>query len=103
MVRLPAQPPPSPENAIKHVHDPCIIRQGDYYYIYSTGPGVLMRRSRDLIQWEFLGQVFPDSVPAWAKEEIPGSRSLWAPDIAHFNGKYYLYYSVSTFGKNRSA
>jgi arabinan endo-1,5-alpha-L-arabinosidase len=61
--------PPSSENAIKHVHDPCIIRQGAYYYIFSTGPGVLMRRSHDLVTWEFLGQVFPDKVPAWALAE----------------------------------
>jgi arabinan endo-1,5-alpha-L-arabinosidase len=94
--------PPSSENAIKHVHDPCIIRQGAYYYIFSTGPGVLMRRSHDLVTWEFLGQVFPDKVPAWALAEIPDSTSLWAPDIAFFEGKYHLYYSVSSFGKNRS-
>ena len=28
---------------------------------------------------------------------------MWAPDISYFNGKYYLYYSVSAFGKNTSA
>ena len=90
------------ENAIKHVHDPCIIREGAYYYVFSTGPGVLMRRSRDLICWEFLGQAFPELGPKWTHEEVPGSTMFWAPDIAHFNGKYHLYYSVSTFGKNRS-
>ncbi len=26
----------------------------------------------------------------------------WAPDILYFNGKYHLYYSISTFGSNRS-
>lgn len=90
------------ENAIRHVHDPCIIRQGDYYYVFSTGPGVLMRRSKDLIHWEFLGKAFSEDVPEWAKKEIPGSTALWAPDIAYNHGRYYLYYSVSTFGKNRS-
>jgi arabinan endo-1,5-alpha-L-arabinosidase len=90
------------ENAIKHVHDPCIIREGDFYYVFSTGPGILIRRSKDLIHWEFIGRVFAEDVPAWAKQEIPASRGLWAPDIAYFEGRYHLYYSVSTFGKNRS-
>lgn len=33
---------------------------------------------------------------------MPGLRGLWAPDVAYFNGKYHLYYSVSTFGSNHS-
>ena len=28
---------------------------------------------------------------------------MWAPDITHHNGMYYLYYSVSDFGRNTSA
>jgi arabinan endo-1,5-alpha-L-arabinosidase len=28
---------------------------------------------------------------------------MWAPDISHVNGRYRLYYAVSTFGSNRSA
>jgi arabinan endo-1,5-alpha-L-arabinosidase len=42
-------------------------------------------------------------LPAWSRREIPGARSAWAPDIAFFNGRYHLYYSISTFGKNDSA
>jgi arabinan endo-1,5-alpha-L-arabinosidase len=90
------------ENAIRHVHDPAIIKEGEYYYIFSTGHGVPIRRSRDLAQWEFLGRVFEEDVPKWAAEEIEGAVFPWAPDIAHFNGKYHLYYAVSTFGRNRS-
>lgn len=90
------------DNAVRPVHDPCIIRQGVYYYIFSTGRGIPMRRSKDLIHWEFLGTAFREDVPEWAKKEIPGSTSLWAPDIAYNHGRYYLYYSVSMFGKNRS-
>ena len=32
-----------------------------------------------------------------------GSANLWAPDISYRNGRYYLYYSASTFGSQRSA
>ncbi|GAB4454030.1 MAG: arabinan endo-1,5-alpha-L-arabinosidase [Armatimonadaceae bacterium] len=90
------------ENAVKHVHDPCLIRHQDHYFLFSTGHGIPIRRSHDLKEWEMLGRVFEEDVPAWAKEEIPGTVFPWAPDIAFFNGKYHLYYSVSTFGKNRS-
>ncbi len=89
-------------NAARRVHDPCIAREGDAYYVFSTGPGIPVRRSRDLVHWEPLGRVFPDALPGWAREAIPGSRGPWAPDIAFFDGRYHLYYSVSTFGSNRS-
>lgn len=85
------------------VHDPAIIKEGDYYYLYCTGPGVPMRRSADLLDWEVL---FPNKVltstPEWVREAIPNQNDFWAPDIIHFNDKFHLYYSVSTFGSNRS-
>lgn len=90
------------DNAVRFVHDPCIIRQGDAYYVFCTGPGIPIRRSRDLIHWEAAGRVFAGHLPPWAAVEIPGSVDPWAPDIAFINGRYCLYYSVSTFGKNRS-
>jgi arabinan endo-1,5-alpha-L-arabinosidase len=89
------------EGDIRGVHDPCIIKEQDSYYIFSTGGGIPVRTSKDLIHWESIGQVF-DDVPAWTRQEVPGSKGLWAPDISFFNGRYHLYYSVSTFGKNRS-
>jgi arabinan endo-1,5-alpha-L-arabinosidase len=45
--------------------------------------------------------VVPGTAPA-VTQEVPGARGIWAPDIAHLRGRYHLYYSVSTFGKNRS-
>lgn len=88
-------------------HDPVIIRQGDRFYVFCTsgGPGSgvgPMRCSRDLRHWTRCGRVF-DRLPEWATKEIPGARGAWAPDISFYNGKYHLYYSVSTFGKNNSA
>lgn len=105
--QAPQDPPSSGKaaplpNAIKGVHDPSIIKAGPYYYVFCTGKGIPIRRSRDLKQWEVIGQVFKEGLPEWTKREIPGSSIPWAPDIAYFNGRYHLYYSVSTFGKNRS-
>ncbi len=89
------------------VHDPCIIKHGDTYYVFCTtsrgdaGGFVACRRSRDLVSWEKAGFVFAQ-VPEWAREAVPGTRGIWAPDISFFNGLYHLYYSVSTFGSNHS-
>ena len=43
-------------------------------------------------------------IPDWVIKTIPAFRgnSMWAPDISFHNGKYYLYYAVSVFGKNTS-
>lgn len=93
---------------IERVHDPAIIRQGDTYYLFCTGrvpagAGIIpIRASKDLRRWKLSGAVF-DNLPDWAVKEIPGARDAWAPDISFFNGRYHLYYAVSSFGKNDSA
>jgi arabinan endo-1,5-alpha-L-arabinosidase len=91
------------DGKVRQVHDPAIIKAEDAYYIFSTGPGISIRKSVDLVNWDTTSpsRVFTRS-PAWAREAIPGSGDIWAPDVAYFNGKYHLYYSVSTFGSNRS-
>jgi len=33
----------------------------------------------------------------------PEARGAWAPDISYFNGRYHLYYALSTFGSRNSA
>jgi arabinan endo-1,5-alpha-L-arabinosidase len=91
-----------PFNAVIHVHDPTLVREKGMYYLFSTGPGVQIRRSKDLVNWTFAGQVFPEGIPPSAKTDFADSKSTWAPEVAYFNGKYHLYYSVSRFGTNRS-
>jgi arabinan endo-1,5-alpha-L-arabinosidase len=85
------------------VHDPVIIKQGDTYYVFATGNGVPILRSRDLKTWERGGRVFAQ-MPEWVATAVPAARgSLWAPDVSFFNGKYHLYYSASSFGSQLSA
>jgi arabinan endo-1,5-alpha-L-arabinosidase len=86
-------------------HDPVIIREGDTYHVFSTGHGkrlIETRTSTDLVNWKAGDPVFT-ALPGWATQAIPGSNGMWAPDISFVNGRYRLYYSVSTFGSNRSA
>ena len=84
------------------VHDPVMIKQKDTYYLFCTGWGISVWSSKDMLNWKKEQAVFP-SAPKWAVEAVPGFKGhIWAPDISYYNGKYYLYYSVSAFGKNTS-
>jgi arabinan endo-1,5-alpha-L-arabinosidase len=84
------------------VHDPVVIQQGDRFYLFCTGFGISVYSSPDLQEWTAEPRVFNEP-PAWAVERVEGFRGhIWAPDIAFLDGTYYLYYSVSTFGSNRS-
>ena len=89
------------------VHDPVVIKERGVYYLFCTGgrngQGVIpIRTSRDMRSWKAAGFVM-ESLPAWATEAIPMARNAWAPDISFFNGRYHLYYSVSSFGSRNSA
>lgn len=87
---------------IRNVHDPTVIKDGRTFYLYSTRAGISVRCSEDLVRWRLCGDVFAH-IPAWAAQDVPGLRGIWAPDISYFNGKFHLYYSASTFGSNRSS
>ena len=95
------------EGDVSPVHDPVVIKEKGTYYVFCTGgrsgQGVIpIRTSTDLRTWNASGFVF-QSLPEWAATEIPLARNAWAPDISYFNGKYHLYYSVSSFGSRNSA
>ncbi|MCM1451107.1 MAG: arabinan endo-1,5-alpha-L-arabinosidase [Clostridium sp.] len=112
-----------------NVHDPAGRKVGDFYYMYSTDAiyfqrrqrpqerrerpkmGFLqMRRSADLVNWEFLGWAF-DSIPQegakWVADNNNGRGpgNIWAPYmIPAPDGKTFrLYYCLSAFGRKTSA
>ncbi len=85
------------------VHDPVMTREGDTWYLFSTGPGITIYSSKDQVNWRLSDRAFATE-PVWAKSVAPGFNGhLWAPDIIQHNNQFYLYYSVSAFGKNTSA
>uniref|UniRef100_S0DDV5 Glycoside hydrolase family 43 protein n=1 Tax=termite gut metagenome TaxID=433724 RepID=S0DDV5_9ZZZZ len=107
-----------------NVHDPSVRRVGDYYYMYSTDAifrenrrearekevpvgFIQMRRSRDLVNWEFIGWALPE-IPREAVEWVRadaggrGATNVWAPYMIPHDGKYRLYYCVSAFGRKSS-
>ncbi|MDE2182198.1 MAG: arabinan endo-1,5-alpha-L-arabinosidase [Alphaproteobacteria bacterium] len=93
--------------SLSPVHDPCAIREGDTYYVFSTnqpgggGQQIPWRFSKDLLSWEKGGYVM-DDLPQWVSDRVSGAEGVWAPDISFAGGRYLLYYACSTFGKNRS-
>lgn len=90
-----------------NVHDPSVKKFGDYYYCYSTDvafgtasrSGIQVRKSKDLVQWIFVGWVFP-SLPAQGSAFISSSGgtpfdALWAPYVLKVGSEYRLYYSLT--------
>ncbi|WP_428534874.1 arabinan endo-1,5-alpha-L-arabinosidase [Propionicimonas sp.] len=92
-------------------HDPALVvgEEGQPWYVYSTGGGrgsnaPIVRRSTDGGHtWEFVGAAWKGAdTPAWVKAAVPGVSNLWAPELVRHDGTWYLYYSASSFGRNRS-
>jgi hypothetical protein len=90
-------------------HDPgSVVKEGSKYWMFTTGDGIYGAYSTDLINWTPGAQtVFPsnpNSWPAWINTIVPGfAGNFWAPECTYMNGKYYMYYSCSTFGSSTSA
>ena len=95
--------------ALCAVHDPCIVEEGGVLYVFSTDAGappspplLRVRTSADQgVHWATGGAVFP-ALPAWAAEKVPRATGIWAPDASLVNGRWCLYYAVSSFGSSGS-
>jgi arabinan endo-1,5-alpha-L-arabinosidase len=86
-----------------NVHDPVMIKEGNMYYVFATGMGISVLSSKDMKSWKKEKPVF-ERAPDWTFKAVDGFRGhIWAPDISYYNGQYYLYYSISSFGRNTSA
>jgi arabinan endo-1,5-alpha-L-arabinosidase len=63
-----------------------VVREGDKFWVFYTGRGVKSLHSKDLVTWEKGPDVLKEA-PEWIKVD----------------GRYLLYYSVSSFGAMHSA
>lgn len=92
-----------------NVHDPSILKIGDYFYSYSTDvaygtavrSGLQIRKSKDLVQWFYVGWVFNAGLPPLAADYIrqnggKPNDGLWAPYILQVGSELRLYYSLSS-------
>ena len=88
------------------VHDPStIVKSGNTYWVFATGQGIYCMYSTDLVNWTpgprsvFVNNAYP----GWINTKVPTfAGNFWAPECRYMNGKYYLYYSCSTFGSQVS-
>jgi len=85
------------------IHDPStLIKEGNRYYTFGTGDGIRILSSPDLRAWTS-GRVFT-TPPDWTTLAVPSfTGHFWAPDVAYFNGRYHIYYSISEWGTIDSA
>jgi arabinan endo-1,5-alpha-L-arabinosidase len=96
-------PDPDPVSGNIASHDPSMIRTPSGYVLFSTHNGVETRTSPNRVQFTRTAAAIPGGAQ-WAGPYNGGNpNAIWAPDISFHNGVYRLYYSVSTFGSNRSA
>jgi beta-xylosidase len=79
--------------------DPSIILVGDTYYASGTSsewaPHYPIYTSKDLVNWEQIGHVF-EKMPDWT------SGSFWAPELFHYKGTFYVYYTARRKSDNVS-
>ena len=96
-------PNPGAVNGNITVHDPSMVKGTDgVYYLFGTHNGIEERTSTDRTTWTYAGSVL-SSGATWATAYSSNVKDIWAPDVSYHNGKYYLYYAVSSFGSNHSA
>ena len=112
---------------LANIHDPSVMRAEDgYYYMYQTDASFgnalsgyghfFCRRSKDLVQWEFLGATM-QTVPSWVPTKLNELREAmgvgessydltddenfgyWAPCVRKVeNGLYRMYYCITCPG-----
>lgn len=84
------------------IHDPTVIRDNrGMYTMMSTNNLLEVVQSADLVNWTIRGKVF-NNVPGWATQMSNAIEDLWAPHLVYMNGRYWAYYSASSFGSNNS-
>jgi arabinan endo-1,5-alpha-L-arabinosidase len=98
-----AYPNPMQVTGNTGVHDPTVVKAPNGTYILAhTGNNVSLKTSTNRVAWSNAGAAFPGGAP-WTTAYTGGSTNLWAPDISYRNGQFFMYYSASTFGSQRSA
>ncbi len=86
--------------------DPAVFRASNgNYYAFGTGHGpepdgrqFPILRSPDLIHWDYLGGALEPLSPEGGQPFT----AYWAPECVENNGKFYLYFSAATGGRDES-
>jgi beta-xylosidase len=75
--------------------DPDILRHGDDFYLIASDfhfVGMQVLQSKDLVNWQIIGQVFDRLSMAPKYDEMKGySQGTWAPALRYHNGEFYIF------------
>jgi arabinan endo-1,5-alpha-L-arabinosidase len=83
-------------------HDPTIIKDDrGIYTMLSTNNMLSVRQSEDMKNWTNQGRII-SSLPSWIANVNTETVDIWAPYIYYRDGKYWCYYSISSWGTNNS-
>ena len=97
-------------------HDPSMMWDpvGEMYYSYATDSaitspfkqGIPVRRSKDLVNFEYVGTALSEEAVAQGRDNGPDfkpTHGFWAPYTEYCNGEYRMYYSATkAFGSSES-
>lgn len=92
------------------VHDPSVFYDAASKTYYAYGSHFAVAKSSDLVKWSFVSDTDTaiyggprTSVLTKAYGYVGGDINTWAPDVEYRNGKYYMYFSItSAFGSRKS-
>ncbi len=104
------------QNPCFESHDPSMMYDpvGGMYYSYSTDTaltsayrqGIPIRRSRDLVHFEFVGYALSRQAISQGRDNGRGYKptgGFWAPYVEYAEGEYRMYYSATkAFGSSES-
>ncbi len=113
---LPAAPlhaadlPPQPRlSGDTRIHDPSVIEVDGRYAAFGTGEqglyrgAIKVKTSPEGVNWTDAGAI-GKAVPKWAIGSLGYQpTSVWAPSVSRRAGTVFLYYCLSSFGRNTSA
>nr|WP_181304700.1 arabinan endo-1,5-alpha-L-arabinosidase [Rufibacter sp. XAAS-G3-1] len=98
-----------------NVHDPSILKEGEWFYSFNTDVaygvaprvGIMVRKSKDLINWQYVGWAI-NGLPAMGAQYITSKgatpvQGLWAPYIMKAGSEFRLYYSLAPTAGRTSA
>jgi len=82
--------------------DPDGIRVGDDYFLvcstFSHEPGLLLLKSRDLVNWRQVGYALSRLQPPEFFAKPRRGCGVWAPSLRHHDGRFWIFYPDPDFG-----
>ncbi len=76
-----------------------IYRNGFYYYMHTTGRNLTIWKTRNIADLRTAQKKVVWTPPA--AQEGPYSKDIWAPELHHLRGKWYIYFAADA-GTNQT-